>query len=406
MAATPLSRFTIAEEIKNKKNVDSKIIDPIIRNAVEQTYLNARNPGSYSSVSGIVRIVKDKLPQYSTRHIIDITKQILSEKPSYYLNVQPKTQFLRSRIYSGGLNYMFDTDLMNLYPFSRHNKGFKYVLVVIDIFSRFALTRGVKSKGHNDVVPAMDSILQERKCKILRSDAGGEFTNHHIKALYKKHNIKHYIAYNDGKASYGERCIKSLKNKIIRYLTANNTYKWIDVLQDITYSYNNTIHSTLKRKPSSITKDNEDEVYNEQYNSISQSDIKKAIKRSDNIRRSMEISTGDYVRLSKVKNTFQKEYENKWTRELFQVYKTSVRDGCVVFYIRDLLGEEIRGSFYRQQLQKAMVRDTDLYQYEKVIGRKTVKGRKYYQIRWAYYSKKFDEWVTKQQFSMLKKVLI
>ena len=405
MASIPSARFLLASKIKDKYKKDNSHAnkESIVKDAVLEAYRNPREPGSYGGISTITRIVKDKLPQYTVSKVRQTAKEVLASKQAYYLNVQPKNHFLRSRVLSAGANYMFDADLMNLYQFGRYNKGYKYVLLVIDIFSRFVMVRGLKSKSHADVVPAMEEILQEKKCKILRTDAGGEFTSHQIKQLYVEYEVKHYLAYNDGKASYSERAVKTIKNKLIRYMMTNNTYKWIDVLQDVAYSYNNTVHSTLNRKPKDITEDNEDVVFQEQYNTISLRDIKDAKKRSKNIRKSLDISAGDYVRLSRVKKTFQKEYEPKWTGELFQVYKTSVRDGCIVFYVRDLMGEVVEGSFYRQQLQKALVREEDLYQYEKVLGRRTRNGKKYYHIHWAYYPAKFDEWVSEQQFRRLKK---
>ena len=412
MSTERLSRFSLGSELKESqkdqtfKSSLKNSRDNTIKRVVEKTYLDPRNPGSYTGVSAISNLVKEQLPQYTSGDIKGITKNVLSTKPSYYLNVQPKNNFLRSRISSAGVNYMFDTDLMNMYPFGRYNKGFKYVLLVIDIFTRFVMTRALKSKSHVDVVPAMESILKERTCKVMRSDAGGEFTSYAIKQLYRKYKIKHYIAYNDGKASFAERGIKSIKNKLIRYMRANNTYKWQDVLQDITHSYNNTIHSSIGRKPSDVTNENEDKLFHDQYNSISSKDIRNAKRRSDNIRASRNINIGDYVRLSIVKKPFQKEYEPKWTGELFQVYKTTVRDGCIVFYVRDLLGEVIEGSFYVQQLQKALVQETDLYRYEKVVGRRTRNGVKQRLIRWAYYPPKFDEWVSERQFRLLKKVLV
>ena len=408
MATNKSSRFTIANKLRNKQGErkSNNSINSKIKDAVEDAYLDPRNPGSYTGVSTISNIVKEQLPQYNLSQIKNITTNVLSTKPSYYLNLQPRNNFLRSRVFSAGLNYMFDADLMNLYQFGRYNRGFKYVLLVIDVFSRYVMTRAVKSKGHIDVVPAMESILEERTCKLMRTDAGGEFTSHAIKQLYKKYKIKHYLAYNDGKASFAERSIKSIKNKVIRYMKAKNTYKWFDVLQDITQSYNNTIHSTIGRKPASVTKDNQDEIFHEQYNNISARDIRDAKKRSDNIRTSMKLNIGDYVRLSLVKKAFQKEYEPKWTGELFQVYKKTTRDGCIAFYVRDLMGEVVEGSFYVQQLQKALVDEAELYGYQKVLRRKQEDGVKYYLIRWAYYPKKFDEWVDEHQFKHLKKVLM
>ena len=142
-----------------------------------------------------------------------------------------------------------------------------------------------------------------------------------------------YSAFNEGKSVVAERFIRTLKNKILKHMTAISKNVYFNVLEDIVDKYNNTVHRTIKMKPIEVTDDSYAE-YNEESN-----------------KRNPKFKVSDHVRISKYKNIFTKEYIPNWSEEIFIVSK--IKNTVPWTYaISDLNGEEIKGSFYEKELQK------------------------------------------------------
>ena len=149
-----------------------------------------------------------------------------------------------------------------------------------------------------------------------------------------------YSIHNEGKSVVAERFIRTLKNKIYKYMTSVSKNVYIDKLDDIVDEYNDIYHKTIKIKPVDV-KDNTDsmEFYSE----------KEANDRDP------KFKVGDYVRISKYKNIFAKEYIPNWSEEVFEIkkVKNTVPRICVINYLN---GEEIIGTFYEKELQKAIIK--------------------------------------------------
>ena len=108
-------------------------------------------------------------------------------------------------------------------------------------------------------------MLKEAKCVKVQVDNGTEFYNPTFKALLAKNNIKMYSTDSDVKASVVERFQRTIKEKMWRYFTANGTNRWIDILDDLILSYNDSYHRSIKCKPNQVNKSNEAQVYQNLY---------------------------------------------------------------------------------------------------------------------------------------------
>ena len=125
-----------------------------------------------------------------------------------------------------------------------------------------------------------------------------------------------------------------------KYLTANNTHNYIDLLDKMISKYNNTIHIAIKMKPKDAAlKENTIDVYNALYEDY------------EPIFPYYKFDIGDKVRISRQKKTFEKGYTPNWSEELFVIDK-QLDTSPVTYAIKDLKGENIEGSFYEQELQK------------------------------------------------------
>ena len=170
----------------------------------------------------------------------------------------------------------------------RFNKGFRFLLCVIGIFSKYAWVVRLKDKKGISIVNAFQKILDKlgRKPNKIWFDKGSKFYNDSFKKWLKNNDIEMYSIHNEGKSVAAERFIRTLKNKIHKYMTAISKNVYVNKLDDIVDGYNNTYHRTIKMKP---VKDN------------TYIDFEKVVNDKD-----QKFKVGDYVRLSKYKNIFAK----------------------------------------------------------------------------------------------------
>ena len=176
------------------------------------------------------------------------------------------------------------------------------------------------------------SISEGRTPNKIWVDQGSEFYKNSFKTFFKINNIEMYLTYNEGKSVVAERFIRTLKNKIFKYMTAISKNIYFDALDDIVNKYNNTVHRTIKMKPIDVTSDSYAE-YNEDFN-----------------KKDPKFKVGDCVTISKYKNIFEKRYTPNCSEEVFVVSK--IKNTIPWTYvISDLNGEEITGSCYEKELQ-------------------------------------------------------
>ena len=140
---------------------------------------------------------------------------------------------------------------------SRYNKGIRFLLCVIDSFSKYAWVVPLKNKKGISILKAFQSILKQsnRKQNKIWVDKDSEFYNVYFKKWLQDNVIAMYSTHNEGKSVVAERFIRTLKSKIYKYITSVSKNVYIDKLDDIVDEYNNTYHTTIKMKPIDV-KDN------------------------------------------------------------------------------------------------------------------------------------------------------
>ena len=161
----------------------------------------------------------------------------------------------KKRVYSTFKDNIWGVDLADMQLLSKYNKGIRFLLCVIDIFSKYAWVVPLKDKKGISIVKAFQIILKQsnRKPNKIWVDKGSEFYNAYFKKWLRDNDIVMYSTYNEAKSVVAERFIRTLKGKIYIYMTSIS--KNIDKLDDIVDEYNNTYHTTIKMKPIDV-KDN------------------------------------------------------------------------------------------------------------------------------------------------------
>ena len=188
---------------------------------------------------------------------------------------------------------------------SKLNEGFRFLLCVIDIYSKYAWVVPLKDKKGVSIVNAFQSTLNKsnRKPSKLWVDKGSEFYNRSMKSWLEKNDIEMYSTHNERKSVVVERFIRSIKNKIYKHMTSISKSVYIDKLDDIVNKYNNARHRIITMKPIDV-KDNTYIDFGKEVN--------------DN---NPKFKVGYHVRISKYKNIFAKGYTPNWSEEVFVIKK-------------------------------------------------------------------------------------
>ena len=346
-------------------------------------YFDPESPASYLGPEKLYQYVKSEGKFKIGRHRI---RQWLQDQESYSLTRGARRKFKRSRVIVNGVDSQWDADLMDMVDLSKHNDDNKYVLVCIDIFSRYALCQPIKTKAGAHVVTGLQTILSEaRKPNMIRTDRGMEFRSKEVNKYLKSMNIHHFYALNtETKANYAERLIKTLKHKIFRYMLKKRTDRYIDVLQDLVHSYNHTVHRSLGTAPASITEDNEGESRLQQY---------LLRKKPSSKNKPYKLKVGQTVRLSHVRGIFDREYSQKWTGEVYTVQRRFKREGLPIYTIQDWDKEVIQGTFNEPELQAVTVDESTEYRIEKVLKKRVINKQRQVLVRWLHWPKKYDSWI-------------
>jgi len=343
-------------------------------------YYDVQHPAGFSGVQALYKAAQKQTKKPIT---LNQVKAWLQEQKTYTLHKPIRRRFNRRKTVVGGIDYQWQADLADLQSLMKDNDQYRYLLCVIDVFSRYAWVIPLYNKTGQSLIQAFKVIFQDgRKPKALQTDKGTEFKNRDFQSFLKKENVHFFTTENpETKASVAERFQRTLKTRMWKYFTHHKTRRYLDVLKDLVRSYNHRTHRSIQTSPAQVTPKNEPEIARRLYGSRT----KKA---------RLPVKVGDLVRINKTKKTFEKGYLPNWTLELFKIIHIR-RTSPPTVQLEDLAGERIKGSFYLPEIQP--IKDTEVYQIESVLGRRSrkVDGKtiKEIKVHWEGYPKKFDSWI-------------
>ena len=343
-----------------------------------QLYYNPKRSGSFGGVERLYRDVKKEGKYDISRAQL---KKWLMKQDTYTLHKQARRHYKRNRVIVGGIDELWQMDLADMQAHAKENDGYRYLLVCIDVFSKYVWVIPLKNKTGPALVTAFKKILESgRKPQKIQTDEGTEFFNKHFKDLMKSEEIQLYNTYNETKASVVERVIRTLKTRMWRYFTAKRTRRYIDVLQDLV----GTIRS-IQKKPINVR-------MNGKYGIPFMENDKKGPPKYK-----FEI---DQVRISKMKRTFEKGYLPNFSKEIFTVSQQIPRDPPV-YKLKDYGQEELSGTFYNEELQK-VIKEDDVYEVEKILKSRGKGKNKEVLVKWLGYPAKFNSWIPASEVKIFK----
>jgi hypothetical protein len=294
------------------------------------------------------------------------------------LHTAARKNYKRRRTILHGIDDLWQADLAEYRDYCNENKGYKYILVVIDCFSKFLWTIALKDKSAASVTNGMNDILKgKRQPSNLQTDNGKEFYNQKFKILMDKYTINHYSTFTTMKASIAERVIRTIKTLISKEFTRNGNKKWVLILNKVTQIYNQRKHRTINMKPC--------DVHGKKVEALLLSTVYSNIK----IAALAKYKIGDTVRISKQKALFEKGYTRNWSTELFKIEKVQLTNP-ITYLLKDYEDQPILGAFYEEEIQRAKY--NDIYLVEQVIRKKGTKML----VKWLGFDKSHNSWVNKQ----------
>ena len=158
-------------------------------------------------------------------------------------------KFTKRRVFVKGVDEIWAADLVEMGKFSDWNKGIKYLLMVIDVFSKFGWVEPLKDKKGETVAAAFEKIFKlGRKPRLLWTDKGREFYNKNVNQLLSKKNIKLYSTENEEKSSVVERFNRTFKQMMWKMFSANNNTIYIDKIDELLKTYNSSFHRSVRNK--------------------------------------------------------------------------------------------------------------------------------------------------------------
>lgn len=357
------------KKIKKEEKIDT---------ILEDIYYNPKT--GYGGVQSLYRQLRAKGYSISVSQI----REWLKEQEAYTLHKPIKRKFIREQTRVTGIDEQWQLDLADVSQLKKDNDGYTFLLCAIDVLSKYAWVVPLKQKSGKEMIRGLKEIMKQdgRQPLRIQSDQGKEFTNREFLGAF---NTIHFFTTRNAetKASIVERFQRTLKGRMWRYFTRHKTRRYVDILPDLVYAYNHSYHRSIKRAPADVNSSNVLEVWKTLY------EKKISLKRP-------KFKTGDRVRISKAKRTFEKGYLPNWTRELFTVSRLIQGSVPYRYKVEDYNGEELEGTFYESELQKVTKKD-DVYEVEEILGYKKRRvGKKVIsevKVRWKGYPSSFDSWI-------------
>ena len=261
----------------------------------------------YPSVMKFYKIMKKINPEIKFEEVDQFVKQ----QKSYQLHKKPRKQ-IQGHIVAYHENALWFIDLLDMSNYSRQNKGYKWILLAIDTFTRKAYAEALKNKTKFEVKNGFEKIYRDSgPIKLIISDSGNEFLNKPVQDLFKELKIRHGTVEIGDHNALGliDRLSRTIKEMIFKDFTEKNTVKWAENLQDYISAYNDRPHSGILDYSPNEANQHKTEL------------ISLNVKKSMPIEHNFNIS--DLVRKKLSRPTFAKGYKQIWSNRTYTIKNIS-----------------------------------------------------------------------------------
>ena len=300
---------------------------------MESIYYDVLDPSGFAGIN-----VLQQATGKTRRHV----KQFLDTQPTYRRFKTPRKP-KRARVVVPSMAVQFEADLFDLSKYSQHNKGFKWILLIVDAFSRRVECEPLKNKSGPEVARGMDEIFKRLSASnkmlpnvYLATDCGNEFFNQNVEPIYKKYNVSHFPLRAPIKCAFAEITGRYIVSRLHKIMFHKDTKRWIDYLQSAVVAKNACKNKkTANLSPDEITFDNQQKVKESLYPEYTPE---------------YTLQIGDLVNVVKNRSLFAKSFHGYYSDKVYRV--TKMHEHTVPRYtIADEEdGETIAGTWYAAEL--------------------------------------------------------
>lgn len=310
-------------QVRDNKRKSGKVLEN--EKFLDKSYI--QGPAAFGSVKNLQK--QTKLP-------LKTVKSFLASQNAHtkYLNAVKK--FPRLKVIAYRINEIWSMDVAYVDKLAKYNKNYKYLLVAVDVLSRYLRVVPLKNKSAEEAARAFKQMIRVKKPEKVWTDKGTEFKGA-FKQLCEKHQIHTYSTQSETKSAFAERNIRSLKTIIYKYLEKNWTWEYIHKLDDFVKTINSRVNRMTGLAPNKVFKKHEPYL------------VSLANEASAKLVRKPKFSIGEKVRIAKKDLPFKKGYQQNFTDEIFEIVKIPTVNPPT-YHLVDDAGEVIQGKFYEREL--------------------------------------------------------
>ena len=359
-------------------------------------YTDPNFSGSFSGANTFYKALKGIDPSVDR----DAVKESLKSSNPYTLHKQVKRPKKFRRVYTKGIKYLFQMDLIDIPALADENDGYNYLVTIIDTFSKFAWVFPTRRKTGKEVYDKIKALLLVERPTKIQTDKGGEFYNNTFKALVAALGIKHYSSGSHLKATIVERFNRTLKTRLERVYTFQGNHRYVEILPQVVKAYNNSYHRSIGMIPANVTSADTERILNRLYpNHVKIEDEQDERKFKLYPKKPRQASkpafkVGDTVRITGEKNIYQKGYEQNWKLEVFKI-KEVHHTTPITYELIDYKSEPIFGPFYKSELQAVNPQSKTI---QKVVKTRTRRGKTEFLVQFAGYPTQANTWLTAKEY--------
>ena len=353
---------------------------------LKRNYGNSRSIVSFLSPNKIYKFYNKQLSMKDIMNFLSTTESYTLMKPERKRTIFSKTITYHRRD-------LFQSDLFYVDRLSSENDGVKYILTVIDCHTKFAFCEPLKDKTAKTVNNNIKIIFDRVGTlpTVFCSDRGKEFDNKLTINYLRKKNIKVFFAQGDTKCAVVERFQQTFQGLIYKYLVQNETYRYIDVLQQLIRNYNETVIDVLGLSPAEAElPQNWERVAAAHSKHRFRMRVKKIKPR---------FNVDDVVRVTLIKKSFKRSYDITHSHQRYIIHAVNTIKLVPYYILKDEHDNILSGKFYGSQLIKVKIPSYRGYP----LKSRMRKSKKEYLMRFTGYSSDYDEWVPSDKLEEINK---
>jgi transposase InsO family protein len=304
---------------------------------LDRHYYSLRHPESFTTKSGLKKALKGEIDSKTLNEWSEGQDTVTEYAPA-------RKNFVRRPTVAHERNAIWAMDTAFFLQLEKFNKGFKYLVVAVDILTRYVYGVPLKSKKPSELVEGFTKLFKKSKpTYAVYVDAGGEYLST-FKRFLEQQGIQLWTSRNEVKSSISERYIQSFKHRLYRYLHYSKSKDWLSVYQKILDNMNNTYNNSIKMAPAEcVSKEEQKEAFINLYGSR----LGFTTKQDD-------LQTGDQVKISHLRHPFRKSYNANFTHLTYTLEKKFPKENQSVYTLRANDDKDlVTGKFYRLELKKA-----------------------------------------------------